>query len=106
MADMDRPRGAYILGIRIPGEIYWLGGMAWSNGVVNLRVEPKCDMLIVSRGLFHPEPWAIGNSKLGDDRLDPDELLLVQKLLSYQPDVWITPVVAGHADMVCRASEP
>ena len=67
-----------------------------SNGVVNSSIEPKCDMLIVSRGLFHPEPWAIGNSKLGDDRLDPDELLLVQKLLSYQPDVWITPVVVGY----------
>ena len=59
-------------------------------------VELQHDMLIVSRGLFHPEPWAVGNTKLRDHQVDPDELLLVQELLSHPPDVWITPVVVVY----------
>ena len=69
---------------------------AGNSRVVSSGGDPKRDRLIVSRGLFHPEPWAVGNSKLADDPLDPDELLLVQKLLSYPPDVWITPVVVVY----------
>lgn len=63
---------------------------------VNASGDRKVDVIILSRGLFHPEPWAIGNSKLGEDPLDPDELLLVQELLSHPPDVWVTPVVVVY----------
>ncbi len=68
----------------------------YKRRVINAISEPTRDMLVVSRGLFHPEPWAVGYTKLGDDRLDPDELLLVQELLSHPPDVWITPVVVVY----------
>lgn len=58
--------------------------------------ESKRNLLLVSRGLFHSEPWAVRYSTLGGDTLDEAELALVQELLMHPPDVWITPVVVGY----------
>jgi len=58
--------------------------------------ESKRNLLLVSRGLFHSEPWAVRYSTLGGDTLDEAELQLVQELLMHPPDIWITPVVVGY----------
>ena len=58
--------------------------------------ESKWNIVLVSRGLIHPEPWAVRYSTLGGDTLDEAELQLVQELLMHPPDIWITPVVVGY----------
>jgi hypothetical protein len=58
--------------------------------------ESKRKTVLVSRGLIHPEPWAVRYSTLGGDTLDEAELQLVQELLMHPPDIWITPVVVGY----------
>lgn len=54
----------------------------------------RSDILIVSRGLSHPEPWAVRYSTLGDDRTLSTDLLT--KLLRHPPDMSITPVIAVY----------
>ena len=58
--------------------------------------ESKRNIVLVSRGLFHPEPWAVRYSALGGDPLNEAELVLVRELLLHPPDVWITPAVVGY----------
>jgi hypothetical protein len=69
---------------------------ATARSADNSSRENMTNILLVSRGLFHPEPWAVRNTKLKGDFLEPEELKLVQELLLYEPDVWITPVVVGY----------
>jgi len=114
-AKSNDSRSSKVYGVLSGHGCYWLEGMVepatvailqkaiqvkkkveGSYRVAHSSTEPMSDLLIVSRGLFHPEPWAVGNSKLGDDPLDAEELLLVQELLSHRPDVWITPVVVAY----------
>jgi len=114
-AKSNDSRSSKVYGVLSGHGCYWLEGMVepatvailqkaiqvkkkveGSSRVAHSSTEPMSDLLIVSRGLFHPEPWAVGNSKLGDDPLDAEELLLVQELLSHRPDVWITPVVVAY----------
>ena len=66
-----------------------------SNSVRKSSENSK-DYLIISRGLFHPEPWAVQYSKLGGVPLDNERLKRVQTLLAYPPDMWITPVIAVY----------
>ena len=54
------------------------------------------EVLIVSRGLTHPEPWAVRYSTFQDASTSSDTRELVQKLLLHRPDVFITPVIAVY----------
>ncbi|MCA9193085.1 MAG: hypothetical protein KDB03_15025 [Planctomycetales bacterium] len=52
--------------------------------------------LIISRGLGHPEPWAVRYSSITDAQLERKSRLQIQELLNFPPDVWITPVIVGY----------
>ena len=54
------------------------------------------EVLIVSRGLTHPEPWAVLYSTYRDASTSSDTRELVQKLLLHRPDGFITPVIAVY----------
>ena len=54
------------------------------------------EVLIVSRGLTHPEPWAVRYSTYQDESTSIETRELVRKLLLNPPDVFITPVVAVY----------
>lgn len=53
-------------------------------------------ILIVSRGLFHPEPWAEQDSTLRDHALSAEFRTKLRILLNASPDDWITPVVVVY----------
>lgn len=52
--------------------------------------------LLVSRGLNHPEPWAVRYSTYTDARLSQPAQAIIRELLEQSPDVWITPVIVGY----------
>ena len=54
------------------------------------------EVLIVSRGLTHPEPWAVLYSTYRDASTSSDTRELVQKLLLHRPAGFITPVIAVY----------
>lgn len=52
--------------------------------------------LVVSRSLFHAEPWGIRYSDFDSATLSRGDLPLLQELLLMEPDEWITPTVAVY----------
>ncbi|MCU0712372.1 MAG: hypothetical protein MUC43_09945 [Pirellula sp.] len=52
--------------------------------------------LVVSRSLYHAEPWGIRYSDFDSVALAQEELSLLRELLLMEPDVWITPTVAVY----------
>jgi hypothetical protein len=114
-ANLNRPDSAKVYGVLSGHGCQWLEGVvepasleilrraiqlkadgASEDRVGTSKKESKRNVLLVSRGLFHPEPWAVRYSTLGGDTLDEAELQLVQELLMHPPDIWITPVVVGY----------
>ncbi len=58
--------------------------------------EPRGKLLVVSRGLTHPEPWAVRYSTLRDQSFDLVAQEQLEELLQLPPDVFITPMIAGY----------
>lgn len=54
------------------------------------------NILIVSRGLTHPEPWATRYSTLRDKNFGSQSRDLLEQLLRLPPDTFITPTLAGY----------
>ncbi len=54
------------------------------------------EVLIVSRGLSHPEPWAVRYSTYANASSSSETQEMVRKLLMHPPDVFISPVVAVY----------
>jgi hypothetical protein len=54
------------------------------------------EILIVSRGLFAAEPWAVKYSTLSDGTNQASNQTSLRELQSVPPDVFITPVIVGY----------
>jgi hypothetical protein len=52
--------------------------------------------LVVSRSLFHAEPWGVRYSDFDSSNLSRDDLGLLKELLVNEPDAWITPTSAVY----------
>jgi hypothetical protein len=52
--------------------------------------------LIVSRSLFHAEPWGVRYSDFDSEYLSRDDLDVLKELLMFEPDMWITPTLAVY----------
>jgi hypothetical protein len=52
--------------------------------------------LVVSRSLFHAEPWGVRYSDFDSSNLSRDDLELLKELLVYEPDAWITPTAVVY----------
>lgn len=76
-------------------ELASLGGSQSRDIQSNTDILPH-EVLIVSRGLTHPEPWAVRYSTYQDAFTSSETRELVRKLLLNPPDVFITPVVAVY----------
>jgi hypothetical protein len=64
------------------------------------------DYLVVSRGLAHPEPWAIHRSNLNDPNDWPVLNTNLKRILNCQPDYFITPVMAVYGVPDEQATKP
>ena len=53
-------------------------------------------ILIISRGLVHPEPWAVRYSTVADATGGADVSKAIAELLRNKPDFFISPAMAGY----------
>lgn len=75
------------------------------KGDVSLAGTGSQQWLVVSRGLEHPEPWALRYSSFANSSLSVQSHENVQELLSFEPDVWVTPVIVAYRVPVQRQAE-
>lgn len=52
--------------------------------------------MVVSRSLFHAEPWGVRYSDFDSSNLSRDDLELLKELLVNEPDAWITPTAVVY----------